>query len=109
MSEICFQYDGEVQNVKLTDDLRHEINNAGGDIPRKSELELKERVEDLLYDLVEVTPRGCNAVAEVEVRDSMNYEASIDHGQTQKIDEADDVVITMIRPDRFVIGWSEDQ
>lgn len=101
--------DGRVQELKLTPQLRGALEREGADLYTADEIELKERVEDLLYSLVSVTPRGCTTKAEVHVQETSKEVASIDHGQTQKIDEANDIVITMIRPEQFTVGWAEDQ
>lgn len=98
---------GEEQEVELTPAVRRTLEDAGANVYTEDEHELKERVEDLLYGLVTVTPRGASGRSEVYVQDNSKEEASIDHGQPQKIDEADDIVITMIRPDKFTVGWKQ--
>lgn len=105
--EIC--QNGEIQEVKLTPQLKDALEREGAELYTQSEYELKERVEELLYSLVTVTPRGARNHDEVHVQDESSKEASVDYGQPQLIDEADDVQITMIRPDRFTVGWKTDE
>lgn len=98
--------DGAEYETEMTENLRKDLANIGFYFPNKSEQALAERVEELMYDLVKVEPRGAIAHTEVEV--SYEGEASFDHGQPTKLDHADDVEIRMIRPDRITVGWSEE-
>lgn len=92
--------------AEMTDELRGDLSDIGFHFPDRSEEALAERVEELMYSLVEVEPRGARAHTEVEV--SFEEEASFDHGQPTKLDHADDVEIRMIRPDKITVGWSEE-
>lgn len=104
---IKFRYDGKYHEVQLTENVRQTLNSYGARIPSKSEKELVARVEELLYDIAEVKPRNAGSKIEVEVSDGCGR-ASLDYGQPQALDEADDVEIRMIREDRITVGWSEE-
>jgi len=108
MSEYAdLEIDGEYQRVELTEDVRDVLDKQGIELP-KGEKQLVKRVEELLYNIVEVKPRDAISRTEVVVTDT-NDGASLDHGQPQMLDEADDVQITMIRPDEITVGWSDEE
>lgn len=107
-TKISVRHDGQEKEVKLTDDVRDSLNDAGATFISKSERALRQRVEELLYNIAEVKPRGARRRTEVVVTDHEG-DGSLDHGQPTKIDEADDVEFRMIRPDGITVGWSDDE
>lgn len=92
--------------AEMTDELRGDLSDIGFHFPDRSEEALAERVKEILYSLVEVEPR--EALGRNEVKVSDDGEATLDHGQPQKLDHADDVEIRMVRPDGITVGWSDN-